>query len=197
MPREYRYIILIILFLHLDSTKQYFNNWSLLGVDQTNVSSSQLTLSYIEKHENSEDGKPLHRCTLCGKTGKDRSNLRRHVESVHFPASFHYNCQYCEKVFNAKNTLNVHISRHHRDQKQFWNVYCMLFLLQNINGCIFTLKHNIISSRSISCFVQRPNGTSSVCDPRPGGEVHLFHLPWVQSRGKGTCEKSCGVQALS
>ena len=79
---------------------------------------NQLTLSYIEKDERTENGKHLHRCTLCGKTGKDRSNMRRHVESVHFPSSFQFECNYCEKVFNAKNNLYVHISTQHRTEKQ-------------------------------------------------------------------------------
>jgi len=79
------------------------------------VDGNKLTLSYIEKDPAS--GPKSHRCTICGKTGNDRSNLRRHVESVHFPQSFQYDCKYCEKVFNAKNSLYVHISTYHRDQK--------------------------------------------------------------------------------
>ena len=81
-----------------------------LGVD-----ANKLTLSYIEKDPAS--GPKSHRCTICGKTGNDRSNLRRHVESVHFPESFQFDCKYCGKVYNAKNSLYVHISTYHRDQK--------------------------------------------------------------------------------
>ena len=76
--------------------------------------------SYIVKDTStSSDGKTVHRCILCGKTGRDRSNLRKHVESVHFPSSFQFSCQYCGKVFHAKNSLYNHTSTHHREQKQF------------------------------------------------------------------------------
>jgi len=99
---------------------QYAEEYNGQGVEQSaaagkGLDGNKLTLSYIEKDPAS--GPKSHRCTICGKTGNDRSNLRRHVESVHFPQSFQYDCKYCGKVFNAKNSLYVHISTHHRDQK--------------------------------------------------------------------------------
>merc|ERR1712130_616756 len=84
-------------------------------VSHKGVDANKLTLSYIERDPAS--GPKSHRCTICGKTGNDRSNLRRHVESVHFPESFQFDCKYCGKVYNAKNSLYVHISTYHRDQK--------------------------------------------------------------------------------
>ena len=35
-----------------------------------------------------ESGPNSNKCTLCGKTGSDRSNLRKHVENVHFNGVF-------------------------------------------------------------------------------------------------------------
>ena len=63
------------------------------------------------------NGKSCFVCTLCGKSNSQKSNLVKHVESVHFPTLFEYNCKYCGKSFGAKNNLYVHISNYHRENK--------------------------------------------------------------------------------
>ena len=73
--------------------------------------------SYID-HTTSEDGQKLHRCTLCGKTGKHRNNLRKHVENIHFNGTFVYNSKYCCETFASRNKLNHHISGVHKNQFQ-------------------------------------------------------------------------------
>jgi len=69
---------------------------------------------YIEKDP--ESGPKAQKCKICGKTGNDRGNLRKHVENIHFPGSFVYYCKFCGKSFNAKNNMYFHISKTHRDQ---------------------------------------------------------------------------------
>ena len=54
------------------------------------------------------------KCTLCGKTGTDRSNLKKHVENIHFPGTLNYSCKYCSEIFITRNNLNHHISKHHK-----------------------------------------------------------------------------------
>jgi len=67
------------------------------------------------------NGKSCFVCTLCGKSNSQKSNLLKHVESVHFPTLFEYNCKYCGKSFGAKNNLYVHISNYHRENKtSYW-----------------------------------------------------------------------------
>ena len=63
-----------------------------------------------------EVGPKCHKCTLCGKTGTDRSNLRKHVENKHFNGAFVYSCKYCSQTFPSRNTLNHHISGVHNKQ---------------------------------------------------------------------------------
>jgi len=63
------------------------------------------------------NGRSLCVCTMCGKSNSQKQNLMNHVESVHFPNMFTYNCKYCGKTYNAKNSLYVHMSTSHRDQK--------------------------------------------------------------------------------
>ena len=70
---------------------------------------------YIEKAP--ECGPRGHRCTLCGKTGNDRGNLRKHVENVHFPGTFSYQCRHCPTpaaIFPTRTKLNNHMSAMHK-----------------------------------------------------------------------------------
>jgi len=65
------------------------------------------------------EGKSCFTCSLCGKSNSQKSNLLKHVESVHFPTLFEYSCKFCGKSFGAKNNLYVHISTYHRDAKKY------------------------------------------------------------------------------
>jgi len=71
----------------------------------------RLFYEYIVKDASS--GPKAHKCTLCGKVGNDRGNLRKHVENIHFPGSFSYDCKYCTESFTTRNNLNIHISKTH------------------------------------------------------------------------------------
>ena len=62
-----------------------------------------------------KDGPGSHSCSLCGKTSSDRSNLRKHVENIHFPGAFSYTCKYCNETQPTRNLLNLHISKLHRN----------------------------------------------------------------------------------
>ena len=53
-------------------------------------------------------------CSICGKTSGSKREARNHVESIHFPSSFVYECDHCGRQFNSLNTRNVHISRNHK-----------------------------------------------------------------------------------
>jgi len=70
--------------------------------------------SYLAKEE--VDGVTFHRCVLCGKSTRDRGNMRKHVENIHFPNSYQYNCKYCAAMFGTRNQLNMHISKLHSQQ---------------------------------------------------------------------------------
>ena len=54
----------------------------------------------------------IWRCTQCGKTNKDKSNLRRHIEAKHIEGVSH-SCAQCGKQFRSKGTLYYHNSIHH------------------------------------------------------------------------------------
>jgi len=59
-------------------------------------------------------GPKMHKCTICGKQGTDRGNLRKHVENIHFPGTLSYQCKYCTETFSTRNGLNHHFSKMHK-----------------------------------------------------------------------------------
>jgi len=60
-------------------------------------------------------------CTICHKQFGNKRDGRNHCEALHFPNSFVYNCDFCGTTFNSKNTLNVHQTRHHREERHIAN----------------------------------------------------------------------------
>jgi len=69
--------------------------------------------SCIEKYP--EGGPRAHICKLCGKVSSDRSNLRKHVESIHYPNAFLHACKHCGQHFNTKNLLYMHVKISHKN----------------------------------------------------------------------------------
>ena len=67
-----------------------------------------------------EAGPRAHKCTLCGRIGNDRSNLRKHVENAHFPGTFLYSCKYCTTTFPTRTKLNNHMSSEHKPISSIW-----------------------------------------------------------------------------
>ena len=52
-------------------------------------------------------------CTICSKCRPKRTEVRNHIESIHFPDSFCYQCISCSKSFRSKNALKVHTTTTH------------------------------------------------------------------------------------
>ena len=51
----------------------------------------------------------IWRCTQCGKTNKDRSNMRKHIETNHIEG-ISYTCDQCQKQCRSKSGLYQHRS---------------------------------------------------------------------------------------
>jgi len=77
-----------------------------------NKGDDKLLYEYIVKHPAA--GPRANKCTLCDKISNNRSNLRNHVENIHFPGTFVYNCKHCHETFSTRNFLNMHIGKHHK-----------------------------------------------------------------------------------
>jgi len=73
-----------------------------------------VTVFYEYIVKDPESGPKMHKCTICGKQGSDRGNLRKHVENIHFPGTLSYQCKYCTETFSTRNGLNHHFSKMHR-----------------------------------------------------------------------------------
>jgi len=93
--------------------QQYDVNQPIQGVDQGKGTAREQLAEYITKIQDETGSK--YSCTLCHMSNNLKSNVMNHVESAHFPDSFAYNCDYCEKTFKSLNSKNVHVSRNHKD----------------------------------------------------------------------------------
>ena len=71
----------------------------------------EVLAEYLKQNEDNQ-----YECTICGAKNRLRPNVLNHVESVHFPGSFLYDCHICGKQFSSKNSRNVHVSRNHKDR---------------------------------------------------------------------------------
>ena len=56
-------------------------------------------------------------CNLCGKISPKRKDSFQHVESIHFPGSYEYQCDHCDEKFDTKNKWFTHRTRVHFSRK--------------------------------------------------------------------------------
>ena len=56
-------------------------------------------------------------CNICRKVGHgSRSNVRKHIESKHFPGRYQYPCPDCNVVVYTRIALEVHRSTYHKQR---------------------------------------------------------------------------------
>ena len=79
-----------------------------------NSSMDDFKLKLDSMMEKVDDGVYTWKCTVCGKGTKEvaRRNMRSHIET-HIEG-LSYPCSQCDVVSRSRNSLNVHVSRHHR-----------------------------------------------------------------------------------
>ena len=53
-------------------------------------------------------GNGKYSCSMCDFTQSRPSHVRNHVESIHFPHTFTYNCPVCGKDFGTKKAFLNH-----------------------------------------------------------------------------------------
>ena len=56
-------------------------------------------------------------CNLCGNISNDKSWAWMHVEAIHFPGSYEYQCDQCDEKFDTKQKWRNHRSRVHSSKK--------------------------------------------------------------------------------
>ena len=56
-------------------------------------------------------------CNLCGKISSKRSGSFRHVDAIHFPGSYEYQCDQCDRKFDTNNKWRHHRSSVHSSKK--------------------------------------------------------------------------------
>ena len=55
----------------------------------------------------------LWTCSACGKSLKDRQDMRRHIEGNHLEGIL-YPCNHCNKTLRSRDALRIHIYRGHK-----------------------------------------------------------------------------------
>ena len=56
-------------------------------------------------------------CNLCCKISINKSKAFEHVEAIHFPGSYEYECDRCDRKFDTKHKWYTHRSRVHSSKK--------------------------------------------------------------------------------
>ena len=65
--------------------------------------------------EKNAHGQLLYQCKVCGKEGIN-GTLKRHIEANHLEG-ISIPCNFCEKTFRSRNSLEVHTRANHKDRK--------------------------------------------------------------------------------
>jgi len=97
--------------VYTDTDNTMDHTMSMQGAQDGKVASADPTMlnTYIKKDSISG----MFVCQICGKESLQKSNIKKHVEGVHFPGHFVYKCEICNKDFNGKNSLSVHLYKYH------------------------------------------------------------------------------------
>ena len=66
-------------------------------------------------------------CGICHQAMRDRSNIKRHIESKHFPNVFSYQCPECPHVVGTKRALQKH--REHWFMGNYYTCIVIISLL--------------------------------------------------------------------
>ena len=91
----------------------------------------------------------LIECSICGKVLSDKTNLKKHVDVVHFNIR-NYSCDIDGKRFISRNDLQDHIRAVHEKKKDFICDTCGQALSTRHGLRVHKLTH-IEGSKSISC----------------------------------------------
>ena len=74
---------------------------------------------YIKKFAEGEN-MGRFQCTLCGKISRFKWRAVMHVESIHFPGSYEYECDYCGEKFDTRKKWSHHQTKvHSSNSKKF------------------------------------------------------------------------------
>ena len=76
-----------------------------------------LDLHAYSKKLTEGENKGKFQCSLCGKIIGTKWVAFRHVENIHFPGSYEYECDQCSEKFDTKDKLKHHRSRVHNSKK--------------------------------------------------------------------------------
>lgn len=68
---------------------------------------------FLKQHVVFDGQSQTFSCVVCKKCFRRKQICENHVENIHFPNSFVYNCKYCGDSFNVRNKLYKHVNLAH------------------------------------------------------------------------------------
>ena len=71
---------------------------------------------YIKRVTEGEN-RGKYQCNLCGKISTYKSQALMHVESIHFPGTYEYQCDYWEEKFDTRYKWLNHRNHVHSSKK--------------------------------------------------------------------------------
>ena len=99
------------------NTTSSFENQSMVPVDAAKIlvtadtSKEDLKEKLNSMMERAYDAENKWKCTICGKTTRDATDMRRHIESHIEGLSFP--CTQCNAVSRSSNALIKHVTKYH------------------------------------------------------------------------------------
>ena len=73
--------------------------------------------TFVKENTDLCDTKHKYMCSICGKSGRDRGDVRNHAENIHFPDVFTYTCELCQAELKSKVALLNHKTMKHKPKR--------------------------------------------------------------------------------
>lgn len=85
------------------------NSMQMQGMDDANKELDELITSYIHRYDDPLRGS-FWQCSVCKKENKNKSHLKRHVES--HVSGYAHKCYICTREFKNRESLRIHLYSH-------------------------------------------------------------------------------------
>ena len=117
-PHVFIYIFIYNIYIYTHTYKRiYFEgnhlNFFISVIDANEARLEELARQYLTRESS------RYACTLCPRTAGNKSDLKLHIEAVHFPTNGAYVCQICDARLNTKKAFKHHKSAYHRGDQHY------------------------------------------------------------------------------
>ncbi|CAH2245017.1 jg3221, partial [Pararge aegeria aegeria] len=83
-----------------------------------------------------------HKCTKCDERFTEYFQRQKHMEDAHGVAKLEYKCNVCDKIFDRKTRVSMHMKRYHLEQRDYQCEMCSYTCFTKAALKIHMIKHN-------------------------------------------------------